>query len=346
MRPGVNVLLALRIARGAIAGVLLASLPSSAQERAPALLADDRWIPSFAFTAGVIFGRQHASVSSHCRAPGSDPPAATSCDPAEANYGSELRQGAFDDELATTPYVGGNLSLQTPALAALGRPRLFASVELPYQFGIDRNVAQRQRPTGLEEPPNPPAPEAVDELGLLGQGSRTRSEVHGLAFGASAGVVFGFEAWGRQFRIKPSAGWLRTQIGVRGRVEHPICNNGSADPSRDTCDLDGEQFPGSSGFTRVITLKAHDSLWLDGVGPGVELEMDTGRFGPYTVSLFLGGGGYYLLGDRTLAFSALGTIGPDPVGDPVDYVADFTFRVNPWLYRGGIGLRLSWVGYD
>jgi hypothetical protein len=103
---------------------------------------------------------------------------------------------------------------------------------------------------------------------------------------------------------------------------------------------------GTPKTTATSTLKADDSLWLDGVGPGLDVEMDTGRVGPYTVSLFLGGGAYYLLSDRTTAFSATQTIGPDTLGAPVDYHADFTFRVNPWLYRGGLGLRFSWVGYD
>jgi hypothetical protein len=65
--------------------------------------------------------------------------------------------------------------------------------------------------------------------------------------------------------------------------------------------------------------------------------METGRFGPYTVSLFVGVGGYYLLSDRSLAFSATRTIGPDQLGSAVDYHADWSFHVNPWLYRGGSG---------
>src|SRR2546427_401676 len=157
MRPRVNRLLARRIARGALAGALLAAIPASAQERAPSLFADTRWIPSLAIISGVTAGQQHGSVSSDCRVPGSDPPTPTSCSPEDPNYGSVPRPGADQDELAATPYVGGNLALAAPAFAAPGRPRLFASVELPYQFGIDRNVAERNRPTGVHEPDVPPS---------------------------------------------------------------------------------------------------------------------------------------------------------------------------------------------
>jgi hypothetical protein len=330
MRPRVNLVFAC---------IALVAGSASAQEPAPAPSLDERWIPSFALTSGVDWGRQHGTVSSDCRAPGSQ--AATACNPSVQDSTSQLRQGANQDELAVTPYVGGNLSLLTPVLARLGEPRLFAGVELPYQFGTDRNVAEKQRPTGIKEPDNPEAGEFLDEGALLGVGSRTRSEIKGLAFGANAGAAFAFRALGRQFRVKPSVGWLRLQIGVRGRIEHGIC---LAVPNY--CDVDGVPPSSGTGFTRVITLKGHDSIWLDGVGPGLDLEMDTGRFGPYTVSLFVGAAGYYWLGDRSLAFSATRTIGPDTLGDAVDYHADWSFRVSPWLYRAGIGLRLSWVGYD
>jgi hypothetical protein len=340
MRPRVNHLLPDRTVRGALAGVLLAAISASAQEAAPAHGIDARWIPSFAFTMGVTWVRQHGTVSSDCREVGSD--VATTCKPGVPEYGSRLRPGEIDDERAVTPWVGGNLSLATPVLARPGRPRLFAGVELPYQFGIDRNIAQKSRPTGVREPDNPDAGEFLDEAALIGVGSRTRTEVHGLAFGANAGASFAFEAFHRQFRLRPSANWLRFQIGARGRIETAICLQ--------FCDIDGD-LPGDPpnerpAPTRIITLKSHDSLWFDGLGPGLDLEMDTTRVGPYSVALFFGGGGYYLFGDRTQQFSATQTIGPDQVGAPVDYHADFSYRLSPWLWRAGLGMRFSWVGYD
>jgi hypothetical protein len=343
MRPRVNHLFAGRTARGAFASLLLAGFASSAQEATPARSLDDRWIPSFALTTGVFWGRQHATVSSDCFDPDSGPSTPTSCNPEIDAYGPVLRQGADQNELAVTPYVGGNLSLETPVLGRLGRPRLFAGLELPYQFGIDRNVAQKERPTGIKEPDNLEAGETLDEGAMLGVGSRTRSEVQGLTFGANAGVAFSFEAFGKQFHVKPSANWLRTQITVRGRIEHGICIQ---EGGIQHCDVDGIQPPGAMAFTRIITLKGRDGIWLDGIGPGVDVEMETGHFGPYTVTAFFGGGGYYLLGDRSVAFEAQRTIGPDQLGDPVGYHANFSFRVSPWLYRAGLGLRLSWVGYD
>ena len=341
MRLRVNHLFAMRNTRAAFASVVLAALSASAQESAPTRSLDDRWIPSFAFTSGVFWGRQHGKVSSDCLAPGTE--TATSCNPSIPDYGPVLREGAVEDELAVTPYVGGNLSVLSPALGRLGRPRLFAGIELPYQFGIDRNVAQRDRPSGIVEPDNPEAGETLDEGALNGVGSRTRSEIKGLTFGANAGVAFGFAAFGREFRVKPSLGWIRTQIGVRGRIEHGLC---ILEGGIQHCDVDGIVSPGEQAFTRVVTLKERDDIWLDGVGPGLDFEMQTGRFGPYTVSLFAGAAGYYLIGDRSVAFEARKTLGPDALGDAVDYHADWSLRMSPWMYRFGLGLRLSWVGYD
>ncbi len=349
MRAPVNRLLARPVACACAVGAYLLAFFGSSVE-ASAENVESRWIPSLALTSGVTWGMQKASVSSECRAPGSDPPAPASCDPAEPNFGSRLRPGDIDDERAATPYVGGILQLSTPALAAFGRPRLFAGVELPYHFGIDRNVAQKQRPTGVAEPEGKDISELLDENAMLGVGSRTRSEIQGLVFGAGAGMSLAFEFWGRQFRLKPSANWIRYEIDVRGRVEAGICNNTARDPEVDTCDLDGRNLGQIMGFTRVVTLLADDTQWFDGVGPGLELEMNTGRVGPLGVSLFLAGGGYYIFTDRTMDLSATRTIPAageqDRLGAPVEYHADFSFRVKPWLYRAGLGMRFAWLGYS
>src|SRR5262245_19387670 len=124
MLPRVNRLLALWIGRSALAAVVcLAAVTAHAQQGA--LFADDRWIPSFAITSGAFWGVQHATVSSDCFAPGTDQP--TSCDPqpGEEDFGSVLRPGEVDHEPVVTTYVGGNLSLSTPALPVPGRLRLF-----------------------------------------------------------------------------------------------------------------------------------------------------------------------------------------------------------------------------
>ena len=90
-------------------------------------------------------------------------------------------------------------------------------------------------------------------------------------------------------------------------------------------------------------------------GPGLDLEMDTGRFGPLGTSLFLGARFYRILGNRKIELSdsqsfpqeflADGVTPADGLG-PVETNARFRFEVDPWNYRVGIGLRFYWLGFD
>ena len=92
--------------------------------------------------------------------------------------------------------------------------------------------------------------------------------------------------------------------------------------------------------------------------------MDAGRFGPIGASLFVGGAAYRLLGDRTIKFSATSGIVAagnrseqlKPSGQPWPrlfgrrlpedtYTADWSFEADPWLFRVGVGLRFSWLGF-
>lgn len=343
MRPPVNQLIALFVALWAglvfLAAAPIRAADDAASERARSA---DGWIPALAVTSGFTAGFQNAAVSSDCTDPASGAP--TACDPSDPSSSSILRRGDRGRELAVTPHVGGNLQLSTPALPLPPRPRLFLAVELPWHFGIARNIANAERPSFMSEPPV--ALESLPEDALLGAGSVTQVEAQGLAFGAGAGMSFDFEAFGRQFWLKPSAGWIRYELEVRGHIERGICHVNDAGVRN--CDLDGMQPPDPSfaGFTRVISIAGSDSQWFDGVGPGLELEMETGRVGPFGVSLFAGANAYYIFGDRSVAFTTSRTIGPDTLGDPVTYNGHFSFRVHPWLYRGGLGLRFRWLGED
>src|SRR5262245_438459 len=103
MLPRVNRLLARRTGCAALAAALWLAAPAAHAEEGAALFAHDRWVPSVAIISGAFWVRQHASVSSECRDPGTGDP--TSCDPDDATWGSTLRQGDIADELVATPYV-------------------------------------------------------------------------------------------------------------------------------------------------------------------------------------------------------------------------------------------------
>ena len=58
--------------------------------------------------------------------------------------------------------------------------------------------------------------------------------------------------------------------------------------------------------------------------------------GSVELAVFADFGAYFAVGDRSLRFDAR---------DATDSV-DFDFEIEPWLIQAGIGLRLSWVGFE
>ena len=334
----------------ALAAGLLSFSAATADEHGDERPGLDRWLPSFALQSGVTLIPVKATVDSECLDPGTGMP--TLCNPDDPTSASPLREPGRGDDRSVTPYVGGVLSLATPAADLPGRPRLFIAADLPYHFAVERNVAQRNRPTALREP-ELGGQEDLPEITLLGNGSRTQSQVEGLVFGGGVGAAFSFRFWGREMRIKPSVNYLRFEVAIKGRVTSGRCLiNDDVRPSRSICDLDGLLPPDPDdppdgtldAFTRAINLSDENSEWFDAVGPGLELEMDTGRMGPLRVSLFAGIAGYYVMGNRSIEADATATFGPDLLGEATTYNANWSTRVSPWMYRAGVGMRFSYDG--
>ena len=154
------------------------------------------WVPSLAITSGILVEDAQASVASKLRAD-EDPP-------------------AFDDSGTSTligPLVSASLELMTPALSDRGpRPRFFAHGGVGGNFAIERDVAKTGAPGTLEIPPLDVFRPPIDDPGVVdGQGSRTSVQPRHLLLSAGGGIAFSFDAWGRRFRIKPSAEYLREE---------------------------------------------------------------------------------------------------------------------------------------
>ena len=80
-------------------------------------------------------------------------------------------------------------------------------------------------------------------------------------------------------------------------------------------------------------------------GPGLELEMETDRFGPVGTTLFLDFFAYKVLGDRTVVLADTATY-TDALGGPDEYAARWSATVDPWIFRAGLGMRFQWLGSD
>jgi hypothetical protein len=71
--------------------------------------------------------------------------------------------------------------------------------------------------------------------------------------------------------------------------------------------------------------------------------METTRYGPIGASIFLNVYAYRVLGDRSIELSQTATLTGDNL--PLDvYTADWEHEIEPWMYRGGLGIRFHWLG--
>jgi len=233
-----------------------------------------------------------------------------------ATASSSVRPFAAGDQLMIAPFAGGAFEIMTPRVAAgFAQPRFFAHADISFSFGFDYDVAKEGTPGALVPPTQP-----TQESAVPGQGSVTSAELELLVVTAGAGLAFTLEGFGQRFRIKPSFEYLREEIEVKGQVSRAMAL--STGPTTDY---------------RLIEMSGRDSKTYHGIGPGLELEMDTRRAGPFMLTLFLSGQAYHLLGDREIAFSSSYS---DAIGTES---ATWTFEPDPWAFRGSVGLRFRWI---
>jgi hypothetical protein len=288
---------------------------------------EDRWVPSLAIIGGVTIQEQDGTSDSFM---------------VDLNSNSTPLQGLIEgSDTAVSPFVGGSLELMTPALPLPLRPRLFVSGEILPTFAANRDLAVEGNP-GCIRGPEPNAPCAKKPGGLSGtafnadnangQGSSLETQVDTLVFGANLGVAFPVEVLERQLRIKPSAGWINYKVEADGLVVDAACGDPNAIPPSTRC----------NDFLREMTLAASDSQRFNGIGPGVDVEMDAGQLGPLGVSLFLGGRAYAIVGDRDMSFSDTKSY-DDRLGTD-DATALFKVKVDPWMFRAHVGIRFHYLG--
>jgi hypothetical protein len=259
------------------------------------------------------------------------------------NVTNPLQPPASGDDRLVTAAISGTLELMTPGIQRIpGRPRFFAHGDLGAAFGQVRHVARERAPGNLEgtiETPDGPLLEEIaffPEEALQDIGSETTAEVQPFLISAGVGVAFSFDLFGRRLRIKPSVEYLREEIDLTGSVVRGA-----------RIDTGIQQFPPfipqRPSLFIPIELNGNTTEEFHGIGPGLEIEMDTRRAGPFMLSLFVSGQAYKILGDTEVKFSEEQTLTyPQLTPTPQTVSADWSFEKDPWGYRAGVGLRFRW----
>jgi hypothetical protein len=293
----------------------------------------ERWVPSFSLFSGVLVQNADGDLTSsrilgECADPPPFPPDPAHCEQqirptaplSDVPLPSVTTRG---DDRMVTPFVGGSLELMTPGLISLpGRPRLFVHGDAAASFSATRDLAKEGVPGAFEVAEGVTFPK---ETNVLGQGSTTSAQVMPLVVSAGAGVAFTLEAWERRIRIKPSVEYLREEIEVEGVVKRAVQTRYRR-PSPTA-----EDFP--DGF-RLIELSGSEKQVFHGIGPGLEVEIDTLRAGPFMLAVYVSGSAHAFLGDREVEFSDTNADGES---------AAWRFEKNEWAFRGFVGLRFRWV---
>jgi hypothetical protein len=315
---------------GALFSLLPAMAPTAAAREGSGQDGADRWVASIAGISGISVQDWDAKVSSLvCRD-------CTIPDPLMRE--EELRPPASGDDTDVSPYAGLSLELMTPELPVPGSPRLFIGGEVMGSFGSTRKIAQEGDPGTIESP----LPEGTQGVTFgddtaLGQGSQTVGEMSDVMYGVYAGVSFPLEIYGRPLRIRPAIAWIRYEIDIDGLVVDADCRPAAGGTT--SCNT------AVGGFLRETRLAASSTEDFDGIGPALDVELDTGRLGPIGTSIFAGARFYRILGDRKVKLTA----GPQTVDDILGQdssAARFEFEVDEWMYRFGLGVRLQWLGLE
>jgi hypothetical protein len=301
----------------------------------------ERWVPSFSVYSGVLVQSADGQlVSSRILGECADPPPGQ-IPPDPAHCQQQIRPTAppsdvplpsvtiSGDDLMVTPFVGGSLELMTPGLTSLpGRPRLFVHGDAAASFSATRDLAKEGVPDAFAVAEDLRDEDFLKESTILGQGSTTSAELRPLVISAGAGVAFTLEAWERRIRIKPSVEYLREEIEVKGVVHRAVQTRYVPAPKA------GDFLPDDPDGFRLIKLSGSHKQAFHGVGPGLEIELDTRRAGPFMLAVYASGNAYAFLGDRDVEFSD---------ANEFEETATWRFEKNEWALRGFVGLRFRWV---
>lgn len=262
-----------------------------------------RWVPAVSAVGGVFAETWDARGSSDARSPFS---------------------GSSD---VVSPFIAISAELMAPALSSsAGKPRPFVHGDIGVIFDSEWNAAKEGSQGNVSFPiiDNDMDGNADVESSVIsatGTGSRAQHQEDQLRLSAGVGVAFELDILGRTVRVRPSIEyqWQRADIGL-------LVSNGES--------LDG----GELCPCRILQLSSRETHAFHGIGPGLELELDAGRTGPFAVSILSGIQSYRVLGTRKVRINA-----SDTYDDGTPASAEAHFEKARWSFTARVGIRFRWL---
>jgi hypothetical protein len=283
-----------------------------------------RWSWSVALTSGMTIQNEFGVIL---------PSVDVISFPAGTREPGPFREPATGSHLSVVPYVGLGAEVMAPEFDSVpGDPRLFLNAEFIPSFAPVSQVAGEGvasifiLPERLENDPQFFLQEQIS-----GPGSRLTAQTMTVVIAAALGVAFPFEVRDRYVRVKPTVGWIRYGVVTEGLVN---------DVYKD--DIPGSDPAIGGANIRFVTLHDRGSDFFNGIGPGLEIEVELGRFGSIRPAIYMDGHAYRLLGNQTITLHD-GAYFNDALGEAI-YRATWRFRVDDWMFRAGLAVRIRWVG--
>jgi hypothetical protein len=270
----------------------------------------DRWVPSVGLTLGFTSQKQDGDVKSEIFVFGNFFP---------------VRPEDSSSKYMNLLNVGGTFELQTPRLLPYKwSPSLFFGGEVLNVSSQRRSIAKEGDPRTELIDPDGGAGGTFPDTAILGQGSEVTSDADNVQYGASVGLSFPVDVGDWQISIKPSARYVRQKFDYTG-----IVSNGNR----------FGQLPAPPP-TDVLLLQSDTSKDVHAVGPALEIEVGAARIKSVAASVFVSGGGYRVLSDRSVSMIARGfsSLGNGP------YRGTFSAEIDKWIYGANVGIRIKWLG--
>ncbi|MAG33344.1 MAG: hypothetical protein CL908_20910 [Deltaproteobacteria bacterium] len=228
-------------------------------------------------------------------------------------------RGTFDSEgVRVFGYLGANVQLMTPVLIdRYGKPRLFVRVGAATSFDQEERVLNEFAPGQIVIVD----PEGAIQ-GIQGQGSGTGVKTEPPTVTAGIGLDFAFEVFERRIHVKPSLDWIWEEERVKTVLG--IAEDLGGNPTLCPC--------------RTAFAHGTNTEPFHGLGPGIELELESGRLGPFMTGIYLHGQAYHVF-DRKVSVRA------DAVWDDLSGTVSVQsgYERRPWDYRVGVGMRFHWL---